>query len=222
MRLVLTSDTHTKENLLELPDGDVLIHCGDFDLRHLVDINALEDWFSNLPHKHKLWIAGNHDFYPEGFSKEIFKIMVNFSTYLQDDEVVIEGIKFYGFPWTPIFNDWSFMLNESRMKEKVKEIPKDTDVLISHGPCYGILDQLRKANGTFGESVGSIPLRDRVKEIKPSIHVFGHIHEGYGKYTDYKTNYFNVSHMDEFYQPTNKPMVVDIFKLSDGTVEVIA
>lgn len=218
MRLVLIGCTHGKEGMLEVPDGDILIHTGDFDLRSHDDVRDVDNWFSTLPHKHKLWIAGNHDFYPE---KQDIKTLVNFSTYLQDEAIVIEGIKFYGFPWTPPFNEWAFMLKNVKMLTAVGDIPSDVDILISHGPCFGILDQTRRANGDIGQSVGNIPLLDAVKKrIQPKVFVCSHIHEAYGRYFDGVTQFFNVSFMDEEYRPTNKPMVLDVFKTDEG-IEVI-
>lgn len=223
MRLVLTSDTHRKEGHLIVPKGDILIHAGDFDVYKNHHLVSLDKWFSKIKAGFKkiIFIGGNHDFYlQESGHKKVQQLVTN-ATYLQDSEVVVDGIKFYGSPWTPIFFDWAFMLDEEGLKERYDRIPNDTDVLITHGPAYGILDQVYKTNGDFDKNVGSFALKEAIKRIQPKIHVCGHIHCGFGKYTDYKTNYYNVSFVDEMYQPTNEPTVVDIYKLKDGTVEVV-
>ena len=97
------------------------------------------------------------------------------------------------------------------MKKKWEQIPKDTDILLTHTPPYGILDNVLRANGDLGENVGCPHLRDKVKEIQVRLHVFGHIHaNGQQVYTDYKTNYINASLMNEAYELENKPIILEI------------
>jgi len=92
--------------------------------------------------------------------------------------VIIEGVKFYGSPWQPRFFDWAFNLDRGEeIKKKWDLIPMDTDVLITHGPPYGILDLTHE-----GEKVGCEELMKAVLRVQPKIHIFGHIHEAYGEY----------------------------------------
>ena len=63
VRFVLISDTHNRESEIdEIPDGDVLLHCGDLTNKGKVEeLKSVNDWFATLPHKTKIAIAGNHE-----------------------------------------------------------------------------------------------------------------------------------------------------------------
>ena len=206
MKIIAISDTHRQEWNTELPDGDILIHAGDFDTRGFMDLVDLNDWFGALKSKyaHILFIAGNHDFYMQKEDKVRVQEIVTNATYLEDESIVIDGIKFYGYPWTPIFMNWAFMADIDKLKERTAWIDRDTDVLISHGPPFGILDQLEHG----GFHVGDPALRDKVKEIAPKVFICGHIHESYGTTTDYSTDYFNVSLLNDAYQMVNEPSII--------------
>jgi len=176
-RLVLVSDTHGRHRDLRVPDGDVLIHAGDIttfsgEMADLIDYN---DYLGGLPHPHKILIAGNHDFCFERHPEQSRGAITN-ATYLEDDGLTIDGVVCYGSPWQPAFMDWAFNLPRGEpLREKWREIPDNTDVLITHGPPYGILDR------TFdGRHVGCEDLLERVREVAPKVHLFGHIHEARG------------------------------------------
>lgn len=211
MKLVCIADTHWLEDKVNnIPDGDILIHAGDYDIRDLQRLEKINGWFGKLPHKHKICIAGNHDFYLEKLSKFSVKEIFTNVTYLHNDSIEIKGLKIWGSPYTPRFNDWAFMKFSPELKELWRDIPKDSDIVITHGPAYGINDQLRKANGDLGMSVGCNHLRDRLKEIKPRFHICGHIHEAYGVYQDENTSYINCSLVDNFYNLCNEPIVLEV------------
>ena len=95
--------------------------------------------------------------------------------YLQDSEVIIEGFKFYGSPYTPAFNDWYFMKKRDKLHEIWQKIPEDTNVLITHGPPKGMLDLSEDRDGKL-EICGDKALFKRVMIIKPKYHLFGHVH----------------------------------------------
>ncbi len=205
MKLVIISDTHTKEKDLILPKGDILIHAGDFDIRDPLDFNDIFDWFESLDFKYVIWIAGNHDLYMEHLYKSDMKPQRSEKIfYLCNSSIEIEGIKFWGSPFTPQFGiGWAFNEHRQDLIKIWNTIPDDTDIIITHGQPFGINDQVR------GISQGCAFLRDRVKEIKPKYYIGGHIHEGYGIYCDEKTVYVNASIMDEFYKPCNKPVEIE-------------
>ena len=189
LTLVLLSDTHGKHDTLVVPAGDILVHAGDLtdagSLEELEDINA---FFARLPHRHKLVIAGNHDFCFEREPEEA-RATLTAATYLEDEAVTVEGIRFYGSPWQPWFFDWAFNLPRGEaLKEKWALIPPKTDVLITHGPPRGIGDLT-----IGGEHAGCEELLRRVRRLKPKLHVFGHIHEGAGLYRDGGTTFVNAS-----------------------------
>ena len=179
-KIVCVSDTHRKEYALHLPKGDILIHTGDFDIRDEFDLNYILNWLSGLNFKHIVFIGGNHDLHFEQlFNAEIEPIMPKNIHYLLNSSIEIEGIKIWGL------------------------IPSDTDIVITHCNPFGINDVVR------GISQGCPALRNKIKEIKPKFHISGHIHEGYGVYQDKNTTYVNASVLDEFYDMTNKPIVID-------------
>lgn len=211
-KICCISDVHGKENLLSIPKCDVLLCAGDFHLSTEWDLDRLNFWFGTLKEnvKNIIFCAGNHDFALQKLEKKHIDALFTNAIYLQDSSVTIDNIKFYGTPWSPIFMSWAFMETHDFLKKNREKIPLDTDVLISHCPPYGIMDHVNMANGTRGQSQGCASLRNRVKIVKPKIHVFGHIHEGYGKYTDYSTDYVNASIMDEYYNPVNSPILVEI------------
>jgi Icc-related predicted phosphoesterase len=135
--------------------------------------------------------------------------------YLLDEELELEGLKFYGSPYQPEFCNWAFNLPRGpQLARKWAKIPDDTDVLITHGPPGGILDRV-----AGGELVGCNDLRKRVKEINPKLHVFGHIHEAYGWHWEDKTIFVNAANCDLGYNPINKPVVVEIGEHYHGIVE---
>lgn len=208
MKHVLISDTHGDYTLLAgLPPADVLIHCGDatrFGSRG--ELREFAQTFSQVPSAVKILIAGNHDGCFQKHPEESRHIVREHEViYLEDESVTIVGIKYYGMPWTLEFYDWSFMTDEAGMLDKLNNVPVDTDVLITHGPPKHILDL------AVGEHAGSIALRTEVQwRIKPKLHVFGHIHEGYGTQQFGETMYVNCSLLDGYYQPVNLPIICEL------------
>ncbi len=188
-----------------IPPGDVLVHAGDITGHGTIDeIKEFNEFLGSLPHSHKIVIAGNHDFCFERDSERSAAELVN-CTYLQDQQVEIGGIHFYGSPWQPWFYDWAFNLQRgAEIRAKWELIPDNTDVLITHGPPYGHRDK------TFsGEAVGCQDLLKVVKRIQPRVHIFGHIHEGAGVSSNEKTEFINASTCNLAYQPVNVPIVYE-------------
>lgn len=170
-------------------------------------------WVAHYPHRHKLVIAGNHDWLFQNAPTDAAALIPDGVTYLQDSGMVIEGIKFWGSPWQPAFHDWAFNLNRGRViAEKWKLIPDDTQVLITHGPPFGILDRLIETFGKPGSQVGCEDLTHRINALRSlRLHVFGHIHHSYGQETDWKGRIFvNASIVDENYRRAHPPIVIDL------------
>ncbi len=210
MRIVCISDTHNCNEQIKVPDGDILIHAGDATITGRVDeIVLFNSWFAKLPHKHKIFVAGNHDWLFETNNKYARGLLSDEIIYLQDSSVEIEGLKFYGSPWQPRFFDWAFnLMRGAELAEKWKLIPDDMDILITHGPPNGILDEVPRKY--FVENTGCEELRKRVEQIKPKLHVFGHIHRGYGQTEQFGVKFVNASNCDESYEPTQPPIVIDL------------
>lgn len=210
MIVVCISDTHgMHRQIKELPYGDVLIHAGDgLGVGTLAELEDLDDWFGGLPHPHKIVIAGNHDWCFED-QPETARQLVKNAVYLQDSGVEIEGIRFWGSPWTPFFRNWAFNLPRGNaLAKRWAQIPDDTDVLITHGPPWGILDEV-KARFQL-ERVGCKDLRERVLKLKIQAHVFGHVHEGYGQTWDGEQRYVNACTCNLRYEPVNEAISFEI------------
>jgi hypothetical protein len=126
---------------------------------------------------------------------------------LQDHTHTIDGVKIYGSPWQPEFYNWAFNLprNGKELQETWSNIPNDTEILITHGPPWGHCDVTPYGN----LNVGCELLRVRVDELKPKIHVFGHIHSGYGYKFHEGTHFINAAVLGERYSYDNKPLTID-------------
>jgi Icc-related predicted phosphoesterase len=212
MDITLISDLHGYYP--KLHGGDLLIVAGDLTACDLgMQYAQFRNWLCNQEYTKKIVITGNHDNLiangrwnidpPEGFE------------YLCDSGTEFEGLKIYGSPWTKTFPNMNskckaFTVDtEEELYNKFVQIPADTDILITHSPAYGIFDSLERytAYGKTQEYVGSMSLRNISMKIKPKIHVFGHIHEHGGKLMDTGlTKFVNASHVNEVYEPINKPI----------------
>ena len=235
MRIVCISDTHSLHYKMTepLPKGDVLIHAGDISNRGGErDVTEFIHWFQNIEgFDTKIFISGNHDFCFEQINEPHHKgdfdwlnnlmntenLSQSDVTYLEDNFITIESpefsrpIKFYGTPWQPWFYDWAFNLPRfgDELKTKWSLIPEDTDVLITHGPPNGYGDYVYNWRQP-GVNVGCELLINRIIDIKPTLNIFGHIHEGYGVYTNEHTTFVNASICTSAYIPSNKPIVIDL------------
>jgi Icc-related predicted phosphoesterase len=210
------SDTHRLlKDASGIPDGDVLIHAGDITSRgYYSDVKKFNKVMGELNHKHKIIIAGNHDFCFEENRRKAESRLSN-CIYLHDSEVVIDGVKFYGSPWQPRFYDWAFNLDRGEpLREKWRRIPLSTDILITHGPPLNHGDRNQR-----GEPVGCKDLLERVEEVKPKLHIFGHIHEAYGVSRNDYTLFLNASICTFKYELVNKPLVYDYDKNNEELMD---
>ena len=212
VKIVCISDTHNQLSSIKIPDGDVLIHAGDFtSMGSEKEIEKFNHDLGNLPHKTKICIPGNHDFLFEENEDLARSLLSNATHLLIDEEIIINGIKFYGSPYQVWFHSWAFNLPRGApMKEKWDKIPKDTDVLITHGPPYKILDAVPRPWLNDVENVGDRELNKAIKRVQPKYNIFGHIHESYGYTKIGNTIYINASCLDENYRPGNKPIIFNI------------
>lgn len=222
VRFVCISDTHSQTESLSVPDGDVLIHSGDFcksgDSYEVAQFNR---FLRNLPHPYKVVVAGNHD-YPfdvKNYSKILsfkrkvvssdpfqVKAQLRNCIYLEDSGVKIHGYKIWGSPWTIQHYLGAFTIKSpDLLAEKWAGLPDDIDILITHSPPLGHCDL------TGGRvHVGSESLKERVVQINPVLHAFGHIHEGHGYERSGSTLFVNSAICNNKYKPVFKPIVVDL------------
>ncbi|MFG0319139.1 MAG: metallophosphatase domain-containing protein [Planctomycetota bacterium JB042] len=206
MRIVCISDTHGRLGEVVVPEGDVLVCAGDFTRRGTEDeIRAFARALHALPHPEKVVVAGNHDFLFER-DPERARALLGDVRYLRDEGVSIDGRSFWGSPWQPEFCDWAFNLPRgAALAERWALVPDATDVLVTHGPPRGVLDVT-----VSGEAVGCDDLARELRRIAPRLHVFGHIHEAYGRVDADGTIFVNASICDVRYAASHRPIVVDL------------
>ena len=188
-----------------VPDGDIFIHAGDLTyMGGRIEVSKSLEWIASLPHKHKIIIAGNHDWLFAVERCTARDLIPKGITYLEKELVEVEGLKIYGSPWTPIFGDWAFLYDRREADLYWKNTP-ECDILVTHCPPFGILDGNR-----YGEGVGCDGLKKVISSIKPKYHIFGHIHEQYGTKVEGATTYINASVVDSHYDNINEPVVIEI------------
>lgn len=204
--IVIVSDTHKMHGIMDVPDGDIFLHCGDFtkkgDWRNLTSDDQIppsiidfNEWLGKLPHKHKIVICGNHELGFKTFSKEEIqsKLLTN-CTYLHDELIEVEGLSIYG-------SSWQF---DKTSEPNWSSIPAKIDILMTHIPPQFILDlafqprevplstPCSKCKNTIHDSYehwGSESLIEQIRQrIQPRIHCFGHVHDDYGYLYDAKEN----------------------------------
>jgi len=220
LRLVCISDTHGEHERVALPPGDVLVHAGDVTA-HGSELDWLRflDWFGSRDFAHRLFVAGNHDRFPEARPERARRLALEAGvTWLDDEGCRVEGVVFWGSPITPRFHDWSFMRDPGPDIERHwAMIPEGTDVLVTHGPPAGILDEVERADGSR-ERTGCPSLLERIATVRPALHLFGHIHEGYGRLDRGGVSHVNVSTMDSGYRIANAPVALELSGIGHRTV----
>lgn len=229
MKIVVISDTHTKHKRLTIPECDVLVHCGDFTWDgKFWDVWRFVHWLEKQPARHKVVIAGNHDLtldhngskYNPRTRGLLSKCMDNSIHYLEDSGIEIDGIKFYGTPWTPWFYDWGFngiidanlaFYRGVSLTERYSLIPEDVQVLICHGPPYDILDKTLCRDQD--DRRGSVEMRKLTSEklTQLGLYLCGHIHEARGmEMADGGVTFINASTLDRSYEIVRPPMVIHL------------
>jgi Icc-related predicted phosphoesterase len=206
-RIVCISDTHNRLSRVKVPDGDILIHAGDATMAgRSEEIDKFDEDLERLPHKHKIVIAGNHDWLFQTHPAEARR-RITAATYLEDSEVTVCGLRIYGSPWQPEFCNWAFNLDRGEdLYEKWEKIPAKVDILITHGPPAKVLDRCPD-----GRQVGCADLEAAILDrVRPRLHVFGHIHHSYGQQDFEGMTFVNASVCNERYEPRNAPIVVDL------------
>ena len=212
VRVVVVSDTHNGHRMLDIPDGDIFIHCGDMTNRgsapELADVNA---WLEELPHLHKLVICGNMDQRLESLKDRNARArFFPNCIYLEDEAVEIAGLHVYGSPFTPKFCGSFQLADQHEADQKWSSIPEGLDILVTHGPPKGVLDVVDRDT-----HVGCPQLMRRIQVAQPQYHCFGHIHEEGGKQATYgRTTFVNAA---------QNIMVLDIIpRHESGSVRKVA
>lgn len=218
MRLCFISDTHGFHNELEVPPCDVLVHTGDWSLYgEWHEAVSFLDWFKSQEAVNKIYLNGNHEVYvtKQNLMPNLIEKYPDL-TYLENSSVEIDGVKFYGSPYTPEFypEHWVYQLKAKDAKALWALIPLDTDVLLSHGPPHGFRDNIITNPFKADYHAGCPDLTVRIKEVKPAIAAFGHIHPGYGiqKLANpaIPTLFVNAAVCNDAYRVVNKPHLIDL------------
>ena len=210
MKITAISDLHGYYP--NLSGGDLLIVAGDLTATDSAKENCqFVEWLRSQPYEMKVFIGGNHDNVLEKYG--IVGTNGDSCFYLCDSGTEFKGLKIWGSPWTKTFEGMNpkckaFTCDtEEELYEKWKLIPKGTHILVTHSPSSGVLDEVGEGKHEGSESL-----------IKPMIlsgcklHIFGHIHEAYGSFYNSINgiSYFNVSHVNQKYEPVNKPMRIEL------------
>lgn len=215
MKIIAISDTHGKHADLKLPEGDVLIHAGDFSKKGtLQEVANFAIWMGKQKFKRKILISGNHELgLDPNFSTNgnIRPILLNLFKennieYLENSRTMIGDLVVYGSPIVPKFHNWAWMRSRGAEINKYWHmIPDNVNILITHGPPLGILDVFE------GESCGCNMLLHRVKELKHlKAHIFGHIHSGYGQIEVDGIKFNNAASCGMKYEIENLPLIIEV------------
>ena len=208
-KIVCISDNHSNYDF-EVPEADILIHSGDFSYKgHPDEMWKCINWLDRQPHKHKLWIPGNHELIEDSLSwwKDTFLEHSNaICLHNLREPIEIERLKFWGTSITPTFGKWAFMMDDNQRERLWKYAPEDVDVLVSHGPSYKLLDRVDGRE----DNLGCKFQREYVDRVKPKLTVNGHIHSAHGIIKHNNTTVVNASLLDERYEMVNKPITIEI------------
>lgn len=213
MRVCCISDLHGV--LPKIPECELLIIAGDICpvWNHRVSFQSdwlqstFRSWLYELPTSKVIAVAGNHDWI---FEKRPDLVPHLDWHYLQDNSVYVNGLKIYGLPWQRTFNNWAFNLDEPELDEKYRAIPKDADIIVSHGPAFECGDRAPRDNDAGYENTGNKVFLKRIIEIQPKLVVTGHIHCDVGYWSVGKTLVINASILNDRYEYKYGPRIIDL------------
>jgi Icc-related predicted phosphoesterase len=189
IEIVCIADTHTLHRELDVPGGDILVHAGDFTMfgRSAAALHDFNEWLGELPHRFKILIPGNHEFFLEADPSQ--RKLISNATVLIDEGVEVMGLKIWGSPITPMSGGAFGISSAAERTRLYAKIPNGVDILITHGPPQGILD---RPPGDF-PAAGCPQLLEATRRLKPRLHVFGHVHGAHGMLSVGETLYVNAA-----------------------------
>jgi predicted phosphohydrolase len=208
MRIAAVSDLHGQ--LPAIPSCDLLLIAGDLcplsdhgdDAQRAFLEGPFSDWLVHAPARAIAGIAGNHDLIAE---REPALLAGLPWSYLCDSEADLVGLRIWGSPFAVTYGEWAFMESDDELERRFGAIPAGLDVLLVHGPPYGILDHALR-----GVDTGSHALRRAIVRARPSLAIFGHIHEGRGEVRLGSTRCLSVSLVDARYIPRHAPVEIEL------------
>lgn len=174
--MVCISDTHELHREVDVPAGDILLHAGDFTMfsKSTAAILDFNEWLGELPHRHKIVVPGNHEFFLESDLSK--RSLLSNATVLIDEGLTVMGLTIWGSPITPLYGGAFGRSSPVDRARLYATIPDDVNILVTHGPPYGVLD---RSPGMLRHS-GCPELREAVTQLKPQLHLFGHVHGAHG------------------------------------------
>lgn len=209
VRLLLLSDTHCQHRSLHVPDGDILIHAGDFTLfnQSRDSVRDFNDWLAKLPHRHKVVIPGNHEY---KFADPKWRRLISAATLLLNEGAEVNGIRIWGSPLTPSNFESFGATSASDCGRIFRRIPAGIDLVITHGPPLGILD----AAGRNNRNQGCAHLLEAIRRARPALHVFGHIHQSYGTAFVNGTVFVNAALAGPEYRLIRQPFMIEFDRIT--------
>ena len=206
LRLFVIADTHGLHRSLELPPGDAIIHCGDFS--HFGNKRIALDfitWYRSLDYPQRILTGGNHDQFAASEPETFRQLLGDQIEFLQDSGTTIGDLSVWGAPWQPNLEGWAFGLAAGApMRQHWDLMPNDIDILITHTPPKGTLDHNRN-----GQSLGCAELTQKISEVQPQLHAFGHVHASYGHVERNGTTYINAAIKGSRTNAVRAPYVAD-------------
>ena len=209
-KIVCISDTHN--HVFPLPEGDILLHSGDFSFTgNANELVKFDRWMEETDIEHKILVPGNHELSFEEKPELAVSVMENVTVLghlpeFDGQSIEIMGLKIWGEPRQPWFYDWAFNVPRGPEADKIWEaVPDDIDIVVTHGPPYGMGDRTVR-----GENVGCTAQKRMIDRVQPKLVVCGHIHSGYGKYVRGNTLIVNASVCNEQYKNVNPPVVINL------------
>lgn len=211
MKIVCISDTHELHRDLVVPPGDVLIHAGDFTFfgkgtKAIVDFNS---WLGELPHRWKIITCGNHEFAIEA-DPGLRRLITN-GILLLNESAMVGQAKVWASPLTQHYGGAFGRSNVADRVRAYASIPLDTDILVTHGPPYGVLDE---SPSEYPGPAGDWELREAVMRVRPKLHVFGHVHSGYGVRATRHTAFVNAA-LFGLDASLNRPIVLEMSQFKE-------
>jgi Icc-related predicted phosphoesterase len=204
LRLALLSDTHELHREVDVPDADILIHCGDFTMfsRSMKAVADFNQWLGELPHRHKIVVPGNHELFLEADPRK--RSLLTNAIVLIDEEVKVDGLRIWGSPVTPLSGGAFGLSTANDRRQLYAQIKPDIDILITHGPPFGILDRSPASD----IHSGCQELLQAVRRVRPKLHVFGHVHGTPGLVQTDRTTFANVAVLGLDGAPAVAPMLM--------------
>lgn len=220
LKVVCISDTHNANGRLSVPKGDLLVHAGDLTQNGTEkELRAGFQWLNGLPHPWKVFVPGNHDYLfatePERARQMALEECPDLWVLIDEGVQFDGGLRVWGMPWVlPWRHIRNFYADEDTIRDKMAHIP-DVDVLVTHQPPRGVLDKVDAYDKKAGRPAGSERVWQWVYEAEPRLHVFGHLHLGYGRERHYglygrQTTFVNAAQSKGLFggPPFNEPVVV--------------